>query len=314
MAIYEIETDQGIFEVEVADSNEGMSVGKALAYPEMKSREGLEMLTEKLTPSREAIESGQVGIPGMVARTAGETLSEIAPSFVSPSSLVMGGAGQALKVAKPVMGALGKFAGSTLESTSGLGYKTPGVLGEVVEKPSLFFGKGLEKARQGYKALKDEDAIRPELKNQLLNNRSFVRKVMGIINKGESVTPDEALEARKAVDAIGDTLPDTIRKTTRKVFDLIAKQKYAEADKAYSEAVKSDAVRRFWAINKTGTPSIVKGGVSTVLPFTAPLFSPLLQGIGAAGIGAAKKLAYPMLKTSRRAIGTGAGLGAVLDE
>ena len=311
--IARIRTSDGrIARIEVEVPDEKMTFGRALALPELKSRQGLDLLTEKITPSREDIESGKVGIPGIAARTTGETLSEVAPSFVSPLSIIAGGISSGLRVAKPILKTIGKFTGKTLESTSGLVYKTPGVLGEVVEKPSIFFGKGIEKAKEGYKAIFQESNVRPELSNQLLNFRSYIRKAMNYA-RTTGISPEEALEGRKAVDALKDT-PDIIRKTTRNFFDLIAKKKFAEADKAYSQAIKSEAVRSFWAVNKSGTPSIIKGGVTTVLPFTAPLFSPLAQGLGAATLGGAKKLVYPALDTSRKAFRTGVGLGAILDK
>src|SRR3990167_949854 len=178
--IARIRTSDGrIARVQIEVPDEKMTFGRALALPELKSRQGLEMLTEKITPSREDIESGKVGIPGIAARTTGETLSEGAPSFFFPLSIISGGISSGLTVAKPALKSIGKFTGKTLESTSGLAYKTPGVLEEVVKNPKLFFGKGIEKARGAYKALKNESAIRPELSNQLLNNRSFVRRTLG---------------------------------------------------------------------------------------------------------------------------------------
>src|SRR3990167_791733 len=55
-----------------------------LSIPEKLSREGLKMLTERLTPSMEEIESGQMeGSPIKIAsRPLGEALTETAPSFV----------------------------------------------------------------------------------------------------------------------------------------------------------------------------------------------------------------------------------------
>lgn len=313
--IARIQTADGrIARVEVPDDSGGFDLWESLKILESKSREGLGMLTEKVTPSREDIEAGKVGIPGLLARTAGETLSEVAPSFVSPLSILTAGAGGALKAAKKPIGAAGRFIGKTLESTSGLGYKTPGVLGEVVKRPSLLFGKGKAAAGAVYKSLKDDAAIRPEFKDVLLSNRSYVRRALGFIGKGEKITPDEALEARKAVDSLGDTIPDIVRKTTRNVFDLIAKKKYAKADKVFSDAVKSEAVRNFWSVNKSGSPSIVKIATGSLFPPALPFLSPLIQGTGAAAIGVGKKAISPLLSPLSRGMATGAGLDLFLNE
>lgn len=277
-----------------------------LKKPEELSREGLTLLTDTLTPSRADIESGRVGVPGIAARTAGETLAEVAPSFVSPEAIATSGLLGAGKIIAPAARAAGRSIAGMAESTSGLSYKTPGVLVEAANDPTLLFGKGRQAAKAIYQGLKNEAQISPDLA-RISQPRAFIRKALQFADDG-SLTPDEALEARKALDTLGDKVPDIFRVKTRRIFDAIAKGKFAEADKAYARAVKSEALRQFFSLNKTGTPSIVKGGIQTVLPPTLPLFSPLAQGIIATGVGAGRRALAPIIRNSR----SGALVGSIL--
>ena len=294
---------------------------EALTVPEQLSRQGLGKIAQSV-PSPEPTGNLPLDILRGTPRIAAETIAEVAPSFISRGSLVTAGALKGLQVARPVTSAIGKFIGKTAESTSGLGYKTPGVLAEAVRRPSLIFGKGIEKAREAYQDAKGIPQIRESMKVPQ-NTRVFIKQAWKALSEG-NITPDEALEARKAVDSIGEQMPDVVRKSTRAVFNNIAKQKYAEADKAFSDAIKSDALRSFWGINKSGTPSIVKGAltlgsaaggyVSPLSPFIAAALSPVVQGSIASGIGGASKVVYPFISRPLLGLPLGAAKSILFKE
>lgn len=246
----------------------------------------------------DAIEPETTSVPLNAAIRFPQTLASMGAegvaSTLSPESAVMSAAGAVLPMLAKPINAVGKFIGNTAEKMSGLSYRTPGVLAETVKDPSLMYGPGLDKARAAYKSIQNVNQISPDLQ-RISQPRAFVRKALEFADNG-NLTPDEALEARKALDSISDSVPDVYRNKTRAVFDAIAKTKFEKADKAYSRAVKSDALRNFWGINKGQTPSLLKQGISLAYPVTGAFFSPFAQGNMAAGVGRAKQVALPLLK------------------
>lgn len=283
----------------IAKTQERPGIMDTLRMPEAKAREGLGMLTNALTPSRADIEAGRVGIPGIAARTAGETLTEVAPSFVSPASILTAGALKGLQLSAPAINAAGRGIGRTLERTSGLSYDTPGVLREAVKDPLLIFGKGTKAAGKLYKKNFDPGEISSQFQN-ILGHKQMVKQAIETVGRGTPLSAEEALGARQSLDAIKNKVPQEVFHETRIFLDGIVKTKFKEADRAYSRAVKSEALREFFGINKTGTPSLVKGGVMLGLAgTTAPLLSPLVQGLGASTLGAAKMAASPLVANSR---------------
>lgn len=273
----------------------------AFAIPEQKSREGLNMIAQSIPDAETS--SYPLNVALNTPKVAAETLAEVAPSFISRGAMIGEGLSKAAPLLSKPVNAIGRWLGKTAESTSGLSYNTPGVLVETVNDPSLLWGKGKQAARELYKDVQNPAQISPDLK-ELTNNKSIIQKALELY-KSNSLTPDEALIGRQAVDQLPEKLPGAIKTNLRNIFDFVAKNKFSEADKAYARAVKSEALRSFWGINKTGTPSIVKGALSTSLPFTAPLFSPVIQGGIAAGIGGLK----PLVQTP----GLAAKAGAVIN-
>src|SRR3990167_9704316 len=75
--------------------------GKAydvLSIPEQKSKEGLEMIAESI-PSAEPTGNAIKDIALNTPRIAVETLAEVAPSFISPESIIASGALKAAPIA-----------------------------------------------------------------------------------------------------------------------------------------------------------------------------------------------------------------------
>lgn len=267
----------------------GKRLWEGMNVPSQMAQQGLSKITDLVTPSRADIESGKIGIPGIAARTAGETLSEVAPKFVNRAAILTAMASPVLEGLGAIGGnAAGRWIGNAAEKMSGLAYKTPGVLAETVENPGLPFGPGLDKAREIYQGAKGGvDEIRQGFK-EIPTKLDFISGALEAAKDG-SLNPQEALEARKALDASKKTLNNVFYSSAREAFDTVAKKAFAGADSAYQAALKSEALRNIWPLNKSGSPSIVKGAIEMVKPGLAPLFSPATQGVIASGVGLAQK-------------------------
>lgn len=266
----------------------------ALKKPEELSRKGLGMITEAITPSMKKIESGKASIPGIAARAGMESLTEVAPSFVDRTSLLTAGGLGMVKAAKEPIKAAGKFVGNMAEEISGLTYKTPGVLKETFNDPSLIFAKGLDSARKLYREAKGlTPQIRDELK-QIFDKSDTVQKALQFARDG-SLSADEALEARHILKSIKKAISPIAFDAAEDTLNAVAKQKFGGADTAFSRGIKAENMRRWLPINKSGTPSLAKGVAMSVMPKLAYVAPPIVQGLGAAGLGLSRKLVSPMI-------------------
>src|SRR3990167_10748868 len=135
----------------------------ALKVPEQKSREGLQMIAQAVTPKTETTGNMARDVAMNPPRVAAETLSEVAPGFVSPLSLALMGGGQGLKLAGkiPAVKSMGSGVAAQMESLSGA---KPGSIETVAKDATLFGSKG-KKAVQGMyeDAKKLSGPIREEL-------------------------------------------------------------------------------------------------------------------------------------------------------
>lgn len=271
-----------------------------LSLPERKSREGLGMISN-LIPSFEPTGNTARDILLNTPKIAAETLKETAPSFVSPASILTQGMMSGGKAALPIIKPAAKFIGKTAEEISGLRYKNPDILTKAFEEPSLIFGKGLEKAREEYAKVSGVDPKIREKFKLMLDKMDFIKEALRAGKKG-TLTADEALEARKTLDSVKKNVSGTAFRAYRDKFDVIAKTKFAEVDKIFARAIKSEALRTLAPINKGGSPSIFKVGVAgATIPSVLPLTSPLVQGILASGLGAGYKI-VKKLGSSAKAI------------
>lgn len=268
---------------------------ESLNVPSEMSKKGLNEIASLLPEAGEGV--AQTRFPAVNAllgtpRVAVETLADTAPGFISRESIATAGGLSGLKLASPAISAVakpaGKYIGKGLEELSGLVYKTPGALGKAFKDPTLFFAKGKEAAGAAYNAAKGGEVIREELALPM-SKMDFVTKSLDLAKKGE-LTALEALEARKELSAIRSSMPGEAFRVTRAIFDDIAKTKFSPADVGYSRGVIADELRRTLPINKSGTPSIVKGGVMSIIPkAAAAVLSPAAQAIGATTLGAGTK-------------------------
>lgn len=290
-------------------SGVGSKVWDALAVPAQKSKEGLEMISEGLKPSPEFTGNMVRDVVMNYPSFSADVLSKAAPDFISRGSLVTGGALKAGKALAPAIKAAGRGLAKAAEGISGLEYKTPGVLVEAAKDSSLMFSQGTDKAGKMFEKLSDKGRIRKSFARST-SGKDLLDEALNAADDG-SLTPEEALVARRTLDKIKKTLPDYSYRQMRETFDSVAKTKSAEADKAFSRAVKADALRTPFATNKSGGTSIAKGFLGTlagVLPTAA--MSPAIQGSVATLLGVGARGGGRLARTPYQ---SGSAIGALLE-
>ncbi len=278
----------------------------ALAVPERMSREGLGMLAE-MVPEGNMSGNMAADIARGTPKVLAETLAEAAPSFISRGSIVTGGLLKGAKMAAPAIKTTGKALAKWGEAASGLEHKTPGVLAEAFKDPKLMFGKGKEAAGKMFEGLLDEAKIRPEFLKPI-SNEEVVNQAMKFAEEG-ALSPQEAIIARRSLDAIKKTIHPLGFRRARDAFDSVAKTISKDADKAFSRAIKSEALRSPFALNKTGGASAFKLGTGLVTG-TLKMQSPAFQGGLASLLGLVSKGVSPVVGLP---FGQQTAIGALVD-
>ena len=276
----------------------------ALAVPEQKSRDGLNMLAG-MVPKPEP--TGNLGMDLLkgTPRIAAETMAEAAPSFVSRGALLAGGAaklaGGMAPLAKPILRAIGKQG----EELSGIAPKAEGALEAAYKDPTLIFAKGKKAAGAAYEAGKAELEAGANIFKGMYKPEQILDKAKDYLAKGGTFEPAEALIVRKAVDSLmksGRYVKDELM-AIRNVVDPMAKasSNISAGDVAYQRGVKAEALRNIFPQNKYGGASGFKTALATAMAqmgpvgktLMAPLFSPITQGVVATGAGVLARGATP---------------------
>lgn len=220
-----------------------------------------------------------------IPRIIGETGQEFIPGLVNRPSLMTMGALEGLNAAAPVINGAGRALAKGAESISGLEYKTPGVLKEAFNNPKLIFSPGKEAAE--YEAAKQTGGQVRDSLLKIPEKLKFVKKALDLADKGD-LNATEALEARKELSAARKSVTgEYFRKGIEKLNEM-AKPVFGEADEAFKQGIKADALRMPLPVNKGGGTSIAKGVLGTlggIVPLAA--MSPVVQGGIASGLGAA---------------------------
>lgn len=288
----------------------------AIGVPAQKSREGLEGITE-IGKNMQNLAASKTGLPigteptgnlardvvANVPRIAGETLSEVAPSFVDKASILTAGAGAGIKAAGKAAGAGIKNFGGMLERGSGLG---KGTLEAAYKDPKMImdFG-GKLKASKIYDELKSGATIPTHLKT----NAKVVSDAMNQMSKGNWLTAPDAFKARKAVNALMRNksakypMDDLIE--TKKALEEMVFSSVKEADKMYVRAIRGEQMRNISRLNKNGTTGPLSAAVMAKIPALTPLISPAFQGIAASASGAAAQMAPQTIMNSAAMVGAG---------
>ena len=239
---------------------------------------------------------------------------ELASSFVSPENAIVAGGLKATQAISPFVKGVGRYIGSGAQRLSGTAIKNPGVLAEEFNNPSLITKPGIETANEIYASKVDSSKIRDSFK-AMLGKKEFAEAAYQALKDG-SLTPDEALVARQTLDSVKNQVPRVSFFNMRKGFNDIAKTKFAGADEAYQTAVKAEALREPFPINKSGTPEKLltygMGGIGLGAAYRTgnPLYaligastSPLVQGVAAGGLGLAnQQVISPLVRNPEYAI------------
>ena len=242
--------------------------------------------------AQDAVKAGGQAIqdryPGMAGSMLGGALKYSANAIPASPKQLAGNeaAGAVVGAAMPAVNKGATALGKGLEGLSGLEYKTPGVLKEAANDPSLLFGPGKKVAGALYESIKNDLNIRPSMLVATSSGK-LIDDAIYALEHGD-LSPQEALVARRALDDKFGGIPASTANYLRPKFDAIAKTLSAEADAAFKKAIKSEALQGILATNKGGGTSIAKlvlggftGGALNVAS------SPIVQGAAATATGLA---------------------------
>lgn len=295
------------------------TITKPLTYPEKAAN----YVIPKLIAIQSRIQNGiaaKTGLPiqeeptgnltrdvlANTPRIIGEIGEKVVPPMISRGSILtaglMKGVGMAAPALKAMVGATAKGA----EALSGLEYKTPGILMQAFEDPTLRTAAAKSTAGPLYEAAKNElpmmakEAAGLSPIDGVLENKNILAKAQELMASGESLEPAEALEVRKAADALkgSKSINQNALIKIRNWADNIAKESenIKMADPIYARGVKSQALNNLLPQNKLGGSSIAKTILGSLKGVgTVGLMSPKVQGLAFTGAGKVARAVTPML-------------------
>lgn len=251
----------------------------------------IQELTGDLAEKASESKMGQLmPIPTAALGSAAYAASHMLPEKLTPSEAALSIGAEGLPIAAKKIEPLVKMAGRGVargaEGISGLEYKTPGVLAEAANDPTLISGPGKKTAGVAYEAIEKAEGVRNSI-GTATTSQKVIDEGLKAVKKG-NITHAEALVVRQAIDKSKNSLPKFTFNNLRKMFDDVAKKATASADEGYKRAVKSEALRLLLPVNKSGGTSIAKGFLGTLAGIAPALaMSPVVQGGAAtmAGIG-----------------------------
>lgn len=283
----------GLFGTSVGENSELLRKAR---IPSDLIRQGGKILSSAMEPETQSVGLNMLGnVPGVMIEHASEGLAgQLSPEGALIQGVIKGGQ----LAAKPA-NAFGRFIGKSAGRITNLTDKNRVLLAEATENPGLMFKPGVESANEIYADKVDPKLIRDSFKT-VVGKKEFVEDAIKSI-QGGGITPDEALIVRQTLDSIKNQVPRSTYIYQRKILNDIAKVKFAGADEAYQTAVKAEALREPFPMNKTGGASklltglqgAALGGGAIFNPLTAllaPALSPLGQATVASSIGVAKKI------------------------
>lgn len=305
---------QAIDSVKNADGFFG-TANAALKVPEKMSRQGLTQLAEMSGPNIAPAYTGSLprDIAMNTGRVAMETLADTAPEFVSEAAILTAGASKLAGGVAPLAKNVLRGAGRQVEQVTGA---APGSLEAAYKDASLMGAKGKKAVSELYDEAKQVGGgIRQELK--ATNGKlDFVKRASELADDG-TLTPTEALEARKELVRIKKQVTDVFFRETSAKLDAIAKKAFASSDAAFKRAVQAESLRNLFPQNKYGGASSFKMGIMAALEnmglagkAAGVLMSPAAAGAAATSAGIAGRHAIAPLVGNPR---VAASAAAVLD-
>lgn len=287
----------------------------ALAVPTQKAKEGLDGFNQGRDLAQNALAAStglHIGteptgnmtrdIIANTPRIIGESVAELAPSFVDRASILTAGAGMGLKGAGMAAGKVLPKVAPMFEAGSGL---QKGTLVAAFKDPKMIadFG-GKLKASQLYNEIKAGATV----PNRLKTNAKVVSDAMNAMADGKKLTAPDAFKARKAVNALmkSKQYPMDDLMKTKEGLEAMVLNSVHKADQMYIRAMRGENMRHLSRLNKNGTSGPISAAIMAKMPFLAPLMSPAVQGAGASLAGAASQI--PATAPLKAGMMVGAGL------
>lgn len=241
---------------------------------------------------------GKAGdISGIGAISKAGDIAQTASEFTNPINAARGTARLAGQyVAKPVS--------EGVAGLSGIEQSQPGTLEAEFKNPSTIFAPGKKAVSSMYENAKTEPL--PEGISDISKNIELVDTAKQLDKEG-SLTPEIALEARKALSAVEGRVPDPYFRSSLDILNKVAKPVFGEQDIAYKKAAQAEAMRNFFPINKDKSASLMRtiaavgaGGAVAHYGGINPLYglalAPYVQGGIAGLLGTGAKAASPVAK------------------
>lgn len=282
----------------------------ALAVPEQKSREGLQMMANAV-PSPEPTGNLALDVAKGTPRVLADTVAEAAPGFVSRSAILTAGALKGAKYAAPIVKTMARGFGKQLESASGA---VPGSLEAAYKDSSLIFEKGKKAASSLYENAKSETST--NLFKGMYKPEQIVDTAQKYVSDGGKLLPKEALTARKAISSLmksGRYVKDELI-SLYNYFDDIAKSSkdIAAGDVLHKRGLFAESLRQILPQNKYGGTSPFK---TMILKLTgglaAPVLSPAIQGAASTVAGVVGRNVAPIVTSPSIGVTTSAALEAL---
>lgn len=322
----------------------GQKAWNALAVPEQLSQQGLNQIAQAV-PGYEP-----QGKPGLISKTlkavlpisgilpqgvvqdvgmnfpkvGAETLAKAAPGFVNRASLLTAGAGAAVKFGSKIPAIISgaRDVGAAVEGAAGQGENLaamkPGTLKAIFQQPSALFKNSKKAASALYETAKSAYSNRL---SELTDPKAIIVEAQKL---GNSINPWEAKIVSRAIESQLGGGADENLYMMKRGYDAISHsdQTIAQADKLHALGSKIESAQKLLPQNKTGGVSVIKLGEAGALAAKGgPLgavagaqFSPMVQGLEAAGAGALNQGAVqPIIRNPAIGAGVGGILPAILE-
>jgi len=269
--------------------------GKKAPSTGLQKAEGWAQMPEKTLGATLDVMQGQAKNP--VAKAGLGILGKTMPSTVSPLGIGLMAGAEAVEPAAKAIAPMARGLGRQLESLSGM---KPGLLGKAYRDPSLIFRGIPQQAREAYQATKPF-LRQSKMITETANPMALVQKALKAYEAG-TLQPEEALESRKVIDQLWDTkrVTKAWADAAREKLDSVVKLRGSlqRADVGFSRGSQGAGLRQLFPQNKYGGTSAFKTAIMAGLnQFGEPgklamsAMSPLVQGAGASGLGAATQIA-----------------------
>ena len=272
-------------------------ISSLLDKPEQMSRQGLGQLAG-MVPQGKVTGNLPMDLLRGTPKIAADTMAQVAPGFVSKGSMLAAGAapiiGGAMKAAAP----LGRSIGAGLEDWAGI--KPSGTISEAFKGTVTGLSKGTGAAKPLYQAAAKELPYEQGIFKGVAENKDIANKAIEIIDKGGKLEPQEALTARKALDATKKRFSSDAFNYYRKTLDSIAKsnENIAAADPTFKRGMMAESLRSIAPKNVGGRVSPFKIAEGLAMSHMGPVgkvvgaaLSPAVLGAASGGLGLASRIA-----------------------